>query len=458
MSDREIPFCTGLLALLLALATPVAGAFAALPAEVGGQPLPSLAPMLKQVTPAVVNISSKTHVRVRDPFLDDPFFRQFFGLPGTPRERVEQSLGSGVIVDAAKGYVLTNNHVVQGADDITVTLQDGRNFKATIVGTDPATDVAVVKIPAERLTALPVADSSKLQVGDFVVAVGDPFGLGQTVTSGIVSALQRSGLGNTYQNFIQTDASINPGNSGGALVNLAGQLVGINSMIYSPSGASAGIGFAIPSDLAMSVMRQLVSYGKVRRGSLGIETQDITPRIASALGIGADQRGALVTRVADKSAAATAGVRPGDVITAIDGKAVDSAGDLSNAEGLLPLGQPVKLALLRDGKQVKVDTRLTPEVIAQADGGDLDPRLDGAGLADIDQHDRSDGLFGVRVKSLADDSRAGRSGLEQGDLVIGVGRMRVKNLLGLRGLLAQQPERLVLTVVRDGQALYVPMQ
>jgi S1-C subfamily serine protease len=162
--------------------------------------------------------------------------------------------------------------------------------------------------------------------------------------------------------------------------------------------------------------------------------------------------------VADKSAAATAGVRPGDVITAIDGKAVDSAGDLSNAEGLLPLGQPVKLALLRDGKQVKVDTRLTPEVIAQADGGDLDPRLDGAGLADIDQHDRSDGLFGVRVKSLADDSRAGRSGLEQGDLVIGVGRMRVKNLLGLRGLLAQQPERLVLTVVRDGQALYVPMQ
>ncbi len=260
-------------ALLLAVTGP---ALATLPPSIDGQPLPSLAPMLKNVTPAVVNISSKHQVRARDPFLDDPFFRQFFGLPGQPRERVEQALGSGVIVNADKGYVLTNNHVIKQAEAISVTLQDGRKFKATVVGADPATDVAVIQIPAENLTALPVADSSKLQVGDFVVAVGEPFGFGQTVTSGIVSALRRTGLGHTYQSFIQTDASINPGNSGGALVNLAGQLVGINSMIYSPSGASAGIGFAIPSDLAMNIMQQLVQHGRVQRGSLGLETQNVT--------------------------------------------------------------------------------------------------------------------------------------------------------------------------------------
>lgn len=264
----------------VSLLSPPQAAQAALPAVVDGQALPSLAPMLERVTPAVVNISSKTHVRVAtDPLLDDPFFRRFFGVPNLPRERVEQSLGSGVIVDASKGYVLTNNHVVQGADDISVTLHDGRTLKASVVGTDPDTDVAVIQIPAQNLTALAVADSAQLRVGDFVVAVGNPFGLGQTVTSGIVSALGRTGLkGLGYQNFIQTDASINPGNSGGALVNLRGELVGINSAIFSPSGGNVGIGFAIPSNLAGNVMRQLVRSGTVKRGSLGVETQDLTPR------------------------------------------------------------------------------------------------------------------------------------------------------------------------------------
>src|SRR6201991_2182045 len=216
----------GLLSLALGCSAPPSDA--AIPPVVEGQPVPSLAPMLAKVTPAVVNISTKTRVRSANAYFDDPVFRQFFGLQGTPRERVEQSLGSGVVVDAAKGYVLTNNHVVGGADDITVTLQDGRDFKAKLLGTDPDTDVAVVQIPAENLQALPVADSAQLRVGDFVVAVGDPFGLGQTATSGMVSALGRSGLGKGFQNFIQTDALINPGNSGGALVNLRGELVGIN--------------------------------------------------------------------------------------------------------------------------------------------------------------------------------------------------------------------------------------
>ncbi len=253
-------------ALAMSLASPV---FASLPPSIDGQPMPSLAPMLAKVTPAVVNISTKTRISTRNAYFDDPLFRQLFGNQGVPRERVEQSLGSGVVIDAAKGYVLTNNHVVGGADDITVTLQDGRDFKAKLLGTDPDTDVAVLQIPAENLQALPIADSAQLRVGDFVVAVGDPFGLGQTATSGMVSALGRSGLGKGFQNFIQTDASINPGNSGGALVNLRGELVGINSMIYTPSGGNVGIGFAIPTDLATGVMKQLLTYGKVRRGNLG---------------------------------------------------------------------------------------------------------------------------------------------------------------------------------------------
>ncbi|HPG94731.1 MAG TPA: trypsin-like peptidase domain-containing protein, partial [Dokdonella sp.] len=262
---------------LIALGFSIAGLFTALsvqaglPPAVDGQPLPSLAPMIDRVTPAVVNINTRTRVQVRDPFFDDPVFRRFFNMPNQPRERVQQSLGSGVIVDAAKGYVLTNNHVTQGADDIEVTLHDNRTVKARVIGSDPDTDLTVLQIPAENLQALTLAASKNLRVGDFVVAVGDPFGLGQTVTSGIVSALDRTGLSRGgYQNFIQTDASINPGNSGGALVNLRGELVGINSMIFSPSGASVGIGFAIPSDLAANVMRQLVENGEVRRGALGV--------------------------------------------------------------------------------------------------------------------------------------------------------------------------------------------
>ncbi|WP_113064560.1 DegQ family serine endoprotease [Oleiagrimonas sp. MCCC 1A03011] len=455
LSSTFLALCLGLAALVAAL--PAGTAHAALPTAVNGQPVPSLAPMLKQVTPAVVNISSKTLVRERNPFFNDPVLRQFFGSP-PPRERVEQSLGSGVIVNAAKGYVLTNNHVIAGADDITVTLKDGRDFKAKLVGADPDTDIAVLKIPAQNLDELPLADSGKTQVGDFVVAVGDPFGLGQTVTSGIVSALGRSGLGDTYQNFIQTDASINPGNSGGPLVNLNGQLIGINSMIYSPSGASAGIGFAIPANLAHEVMQQLLKYGKVRRGSLGLSVQAINDRMARALHLKRAQ-GVAVTRVQTGSPADKAGVQAGDVLTAINGKPVRGPRDLDNSEGLLPVGSQVDLTLLRDGRTVHVTSRIEPEQVAHADGASIDPRLDGVRLSGLTRNQRHQGLYGARVDTLQDGSRAARSGLQKGDVIIAVNRQRIATLRQMRELLKEfHPSRLVLTVVHGNRLRFVMLR
>lgn len=447
----------GLLSALLLLGGGLVPATAALPDRVAGEPLPSLAPMLKRVTPAVVNISSRHHVRARDPFLDDPFFRQFFGLPSQPRERVEQALGSGVVVDADKGLILTNHHVIKDADDISVALPDGRKFKATLVGTDPGTDVAVLRIDADGLTALPVADSSRLEVGDFVVAVGEPFGFGQTVTSGIVSALRRSGLGNTYQDFIQTDASINPGNSGGALVNLSGELVGINSMIYSPSGASAGIGFAIPSNLAVDVMHQLIEHGRVRRGSLGVDTQDINERLASALGLEA-ARGALVTHVADASAAARAGLREGDVILALGDERIADSRQLANAEGLLPVDRRISVRIWRHDGEHTLPVQLEAEEVARAAGAEIDARLGGASLQDLEKHARDGGAWGVEVAAVAPGSAAAANGLRAGDRIIGAGRARVASIRQLRRLLSPPPEGLVLTVARDGRAWYLRMR
>ena len=439
-------------ALAMALATP---AFASLPPAINGEPLPSLAPMLSKVTPAVVNISTKTRVRARDPYFDDPLFRQLFGNQGAPRERVEQSLGSGVVVDAAKGYVLTNHHVVGGADDITVTLQDGRDLKAKLVGSDPDTDVALLQIPADKLQALPIADSSQLRVGDFVVAVGDPFGLGQTATSGMVSALGRSGLGKGFQNFIQTDASINPGNSGGALVNLRGELVVINSMIFTPSGGNVGIGFAIPTDLATGVMKQLLAYGKVRRGNLGVEVQDITPRIAQALGL-KDTSGAVVTRVDTGSPAEGAGLQTGDVLTAVDGKPVRSSQDVRNAEGLLPLGAKVTLSVKREGAARDVQATIEAPRLATLDGGKVDGRLAGVVLSDLSPEQRAAGLFGVALSGIKRGSAADRAGLRDGDIVIGIGQRKVASVKGLPVGSALAGRQLLLTVVR-GEAVYYAM-
>ncbi len=434
-------------------------ALAALPPEIDGVALPSLAPMLERTQPAVVNVSSRTRVKVQNSFYGDPFFDRFFGggMGGQPQERVESSLGSGVIVDAVKGLVLTNNHVIQNADEVSVTLTDGRVMKAELVGTDPDTDVALIKIKPERLTALTLANSDALRVGDFVVAVGNPFGIGQSATSGIVSALGRSGLrGLGYQNFIQTDASINPGNSGGALVNLRGELVGINTAIFSPSGGNVGIGFAIPANLARNVMNQLQAFGEVQRGSLGVQTQDLTEALAKALKLNpvagtAGAGGAVVTQVVPDMAAAKAGVLQGDVITAIAGKRVLDAQSLSNAEGLLPLASAQTLNVMRDGKPLQLKFTLVPISTQSVDGAKIDARLAGTKLADLSSSARSraGGAGGVLISDVLPGTLAAQYGLQKNDLIAGVSRYQINNLAELTQLLKSSRGQITLTIYRN---------
>ncbi len=426
---------------------------AALPVAVAGQPLPSLAPMLQRVMPAVVSVHSTQRVSV-SPFGNDPFFRRMF--PDLTQERLNQSLGSGVIVDAARGLVLTNHHVIEGADEVSVTLADGRTMQAEFVGSDPDTDVALMRIPAPKdgpLTAIPLADSSKLQVGDFVVAVGNPFGIGQTVTSGIVSAVASSGLpGLGYQNFIQTDASINPGNSGGALLNLDGQLVGINTASFNPRGSMAGnigLGFAIPSNLAGDIMRQLLATGEVHRGSLGVDTQDVDARIAAGLGLD-NARGAVVTRVFPDSAADAAGLEVGDVIVGANGQRIDDREGLRNFEGLQGVGARVALDVRRDGKPLQLTATLREQPRALG-GARLDPRLAGATFAELPASARQSGLDGVLVASVEAGSRSFASGLRQGDVVVAANSGRFDDLAGFRLGFGSPPPQLVLRIARGGR-------
>lgn len=433
-------------------------AAATLPTAMDGQAVPSLAPMLKRVTPAVVSVYSRQTVRTASPlgpFADDPFFRRIFGIPDMPRERVERALGSGVIIDAAQGLVLTNHHVIENADGVSVTLADGRTMEAEFIGSDPDTDVAVIRIPANNLTAIPLANSDTLQVGDFVVAMGNPYGLGQTVTSGIVSAVGRSGIPVMgFQNFIQTDASINPGNSGGPLVNLQGQLVGINTASFNPRGSMAGnigLGFAIPINLARNIKDQLVRNGEVRRGTLGIETQNVDDRLAKGLGLDVT-RGALVTRVYPGSAAASAGLQSGDVVLAANGQRIDNAPSLHNFEGLQDVGSRVTLDVRRDGKPLQLSATLK-EGVRSVDGATLDPRLTGATFKELDESTRQQlrsmgANGGLQVGNVTRNSRAWNNGLRQNDLIVAGSSGQFSDLAGFRASFERKPEQLVLQVMR----------
>ena len=448
-----------------AAAIPAAGA---LPVSVNGQALPSLAPMIKQVSPAVVSVYSRQTVRVASPlgpFADDPFFRRLFGIPDMPKERVERALGSGVIIDAQQGLVLTNHHVVENADGVSVTLADGRTLEAEFIGSDPDTDVAVIRIPANNLTAIPLANSDQLQVGDFVVAMGNPYGLGQTVTSGIVSAVGRSGIPVMgFQNFIQTDASINPGNSGGPLVNLRGELVGINTASFNPRGSMAGnigLGFAIPINLARNIKDQLVATGEVRRGTLGIETQNVDERLAKGLGLDTP-RGALVTRVYPGSAAAAAGLQSGDVVLAANGQRIDNSPSLHNFEGLQDVGSRISLDVRRDGKPLTLAVTLK-EGLRSLEGGTVDPRLTGASFKELDEATRQQlrqmgANGGLQVSNVARNSRAWTSGLRPNDIVVAGSNGDFGDLAAFRASFERKPQQLVLRIMRGRSSGDIVMQ
>ena len=443
---------TGLLALLLT-AAPLASAAIPLPTKADGTP--SLAPMLKNVTPAVVNVLTRGTQQARHPFFNDPNFREFFGDRVPDRE--VRGLGSGVIVDAKEGLVLTNAHVIANADEIRVRLADDRELDAELVGSDPDSDVAVLRIPAENLSAVQIGDSEQLEVGDFVVAIGNPFGLRQTVTSGIVSALGRSGLGNRYENFIQTDASINRGNSGGALVDLRGRLVGINTAIISTSGGSVGIGFAIPVKLAVSVMDQIVEHGSVKRGMLGVIGQDLTPDLAKAFGMDA-ARGAVIARVLDDSAAESAGLQPGDIITHVDKQEIRNFDALRNAIGLHREGDKVTIRYLRDGNKMSVKLALGKSQNPGA--GDVQhAKLQGAQLRNLpDEHPLAEQLGGgVLVEEVAPGSPAASSGLRTGDVIDSVNRKPVKSIADLREQIDELDEdaQILLHLHRGQGALFM---
>lgn len=453
-----IVFLSLCFAALLANSPAIAQQTALVPSQ------PTLAPLVEKVAPAVVNISVLSRSPLQDnPLLRDPFFRRFFDLPDPEKIPPQMSAGSGVIVDAAKGHVITNHHVVDKAAEIVVTLRDRRQFKAKLIGSDAATDIALLQIDADRLTQLPFADSDKVRAGDYALAIGNPFGLGQTVTMGIVSALGRSGINaEGYEDFIQTDASINPGNSGGALVSLNGELIGINTAIIAPSGGNVGIGFAVSSNMARAVMEQLLHYGEVQRGRLGFVVQDLTPDIAKAIGIPATIEGAVVVQVEPGSAADKAGIRAGDVVTAFRGRAVRGASDLRNRIGLTRVGEDVELTVLRGGSERRLRARVersptSPQAAAlQTDKGAAIPRLRGAIVRDIGPGMPMYGkVQGVVVVEVESGSPAAARGLRAGDVIVAVNRKPVRNVAEFQAALQEAGRVAALDVLRGNSSLFI---
>ena len=401
---------------------------AALPSAIGpDEPLPSLAPMLEASTLGVVNIATYASVSVTNPLLQDPFFRRFFNVPER-RARRSQSAGSGVIVDAGRGYIVTNSHVVDRADEINVTLADGRTLPAKLIGVDPQVDLAVLQVTGGGLTALPFADSSAVRVGDFVVAIGNPFGLEQTVTSGIISALGRSGLGiEGYEDFIQTDASINPGNSGGALVDLNGAVVGINTAIIAPGGGNVGIGFAIPSNIVTVIMRELIDHGEVRRGRIGLDVATLNPDLASAFGTELSE-GVVVMDVEPGSVGDSVGLRTGDIITHLADRAIRKVGDYRSQAAITMIGDVLEVDIVRQNQSLSYSVEMKDDAFARVEGDRLDVRLSGAVFNDFRDASEPKSGGGVLVSEVDVHGSAYTYGLEDGDVIVAANRRRIRDV------------------------------
>lgn len=439
--------CFGLLLLFAAASQ------AALPQKFDGVEMPSLAPLVDRVSPAVVNIRVNQKIVQSSPFGDDAF-RRFFGLPDMPgSSREVVSAGSGVIVDAKRGYILTNNHVVAHADEIKVSLINGDILDAKIVGTDPATDIAVLKVEAKGLVDMPIGDSEAARVGDFVLAIGNPFGLGHTVTSGIISALGRTGISRDgYEDFIQTDASINPGNSGGALINMRGELIGINSAIISRSGGNVGIGFAVPTHIATSVMNQILDYGEVRRGLLGVSISGIDQAAAKALKSTVDN-GALITEIVPESAAEKAGLQVDDVIVGVNSKKITDASELRNTIGLMRSGDKVDIEYIRNGKTHHASATLGEQREMRSAGSDIHPGLEGAEFAS----ETTTGENGVEVTAVEPGSPAAQRGLRAGDVITAVNRIAVQDVNQLTQI-ARSSDVLFLLIKRGDRSLLLQIR
>jgi len=436
--------------LLLAMTSVASAAF---PETIEDEPFPSLAPLVERVTPAVVNIRVSQTITRRSPYGDDAF-RRFFGLPDGPSgSREVASAGSGVIVDAARGYILTNHHVVADADKIQVSLIDGEILDAVVIGSDAATDIALLKVESDGLVEMPIGDSELMRVGDFVLAIGNPFGLGHTVTSGIISALGRTGINRSgYEDFIQTDASINPGNSGGALVNMRGELVGINSAIISRSGGNVGIGFAVPTEIASSIMNQILAFGEVRRGLLGVSIQTIDREAARALETSVDS-GALISLIVAGSAAEEAGLRVDDIIVEVNNEKISGASELRNTIGLMGSGEQVDIRYIRGGKSLSTTATLGRLQVSRSVGADIHPGLSGAEFA----ASSTSAIRGIEVTSVEPDSLAAQRGLRSGDIITAVNRRDVRTLEQLTEIAAVN-SILFLLVQRGDRAIMLQIR